>query len=659
MGRGWSSFRSFPPSRGVCAALVLTAALSATPSHADWSDDPATSLFVPGTWTRTWIHPDGFGGAILSGTTPGSLRDGPSFRVQRVTAEGTLAWGAGVELLHAIGPGSSPLLLTVPDGTGGAFFLMKLFFGGVPPGYAFWVQHVDASGVKRFGILGKVLTSHGQPMEPIAAVPDGEGGGVLIWREYPSFGVPNSLHAQRFDSTGVERWPDGTMLGVDFIEPGAAVPDGTGGVILCAGRYENFDGDLGVVAFRIDGNGIARWPLAGVPIVMRPGYQDAFRIVPDGGTGAVITWRDARNDPPGESRGDIYAQRVDSSGVVRWAADGVPVTALPAGEESAPAAAPEGSGGVYVAWQERASRADADTSGFDIYAQHLDSLGAPGWGAGGRAVASLAGDQVEPAIASDLAGGAIVTWSDGRLDSAGPDVFAQRLDEAGEHQWTPEGAPASSGPGAQSAPELIPRAPGEAIVMLRSAGPWPGLYLQRVPLSNEVPVLASLVSVAAEPWRVRLRWQVSGAAAVTVERRIESATWSAIGSALADGGGFAAFEDRSIVPGGRYGYRLALGADAAGETWVDVPRAALAFQGTSNPMGGQLRVSCTLPSHGPVRVELLDLAGRSLRERSWPALEPGAHVLDLGETRVLAPGLYFLRLAHDGRSALARISVVR
>jgi hypothetical protein len=60
-----------------------------------------------------------------------------------------------------------------------------------------------------------------------------------------------------------------------------------------------------------------------------------------------------------------------------------------------------------------------------------------------------------------------------------------------------------------------------------------------------------------------------------------------------------------------------------------------------------------------VRLELLDLAGRSLRERSWPALEAGAHVLDLGGTRSLAPGIYFLRLAHDGRSALTRVSVVR
>src|SRR5574342_572928 len=44
-------------------------------------------------------------------------------------------------------------------------------------------------------------------------------------------------------------------------------------------------------------------------------------IVSDGAGGAIITWRDSRSG--GSS--DIYAQRINASGIVQWTADGVAI----------------------------------------------------------------------------------------------------------------------------------------------------------------------------------------------------------------------------------------------------------------------------------------------------------------------------------------------
>src|SRR5262249_6204586 len=56
----------------------------------------------------------------------------------------------------------------------------------------------------------------------------------------------------------------------------------------------------------------------------------------------------------------------------------------------------------------------------DLYVQHLDATGAlaPGWPAGGVRVCGAAGNQLEPHLAPEGAGGGIVTWRDERSGRA-------------------------------------------------------------------------------------------------------------------------------------------------------------------------------------------------------------------------------------------------
>lgn len=63
----------------------------------------------------------------------------------------------------------------------------------------------------------------------------------------------------------------------------------------------------------------AMWTDGGIPVCIYAGSQSNPAIISDGTGGAIITWKDSR------SGNDIYAQRIDGSGAVLWASDGIPV----------------------------------------------------------------------------------------------------------------------------------------------------------------------------------------------------------------------------------------------------------------------------------------------------------------------------------------------
>jgi len=175
-----------------------------------------------------------------------------------------------------------------------------------------------------------------------------------------------------------------------------------------------------------------------------------------------------------------------------------------------------------------------------------------------------------------------------------------------------------------------------------------------------VPVEVSLVFVEAEPGLARIRWLTSAGTRWNVARSESGAPWTPMGGIEADGGGHAIFEDRTVIAGVRYGYRLeSQRGEAFGEAWVDVPRAfAFALLGAvPNPARDGLRISFTLAEAGAVRIELLDISGRRVRARDLGNLGAGSHVERL-ERGGLAPGTYFVRLRQSGRIAARPIVLI-
>ena len=95
-----------------------------------------------------------------------------------------------------------------------------------------------------------------------------------------------------------------------------------------------------------------------------------------------------------------------------------------AGDQQVPTIASDGAGGAIVTWY------DYRSGSADIYAQRVIAAGVPQWTANGVALCTAAGVQQSPTIVSDGAGGAIVTWQDLRGGTT-YDIYAQRVNAAG------------------------------------------------------------------------------------------------------------------------------------------------------------------------------------------------------------------------------------
>jgi hypothetical protein len=257
---------------------------------------------------------------------------------------------------------------------------------------------------------------------------------------------------------------DGVQLfisGTAYPKNLAMVSDGLGGVILTWDHESN--GTRDIFAQRIDDAGNVLWTSGGVVICNAVLTQEDPTIVSDGAGGAIIAWSDYRLSG-GAFPDDIYAQRVNASGVVQWAGNGVQVCDA-IGSKQFPQVVTDGAGGAIVAW------VDFRLVGFfgtDIYAQRINSAGGLQWPTAGMVVCFHLEDQSinDESVVSDGAGGAIIAWTDFRF---GPDadLYAQRIDGAGAKQWSPifgsEGIALTLSPESEMLPRAISNGAGGAI----------------------------------------------------------------------------------------------------------------------------------------------------------------------------------------------------
>lgn len=182
----------------------------------------------------------------------------------------------------------------------------------------------------------------------------------------------------------------------------------------------------------------------------------------------------------GSANLDVYAQRLDGSGQALWGAGGVPVCAAPGNQGSPVLLA--AAGGAIVLWQ------DERNGNQDIYAQRLDAAGNSMWSADGVALCTAAGDQTGVAAAPDAGLGAVAAWTDARAGSASSDIYAQRVDAAGTVQWQADGIPVCGASEAQFGPSIAALGTDGSCVIAwedrRTDAGNSDLYAQRITLSG-------------------------------------------------------------------------------------------------------------------------------------------------------------------------------
>ncbi len=336
----------------------------------------------------------------------------------------------------------------VSDGSGGAIITWMDFRDG---NFDIYAQRVNGAGVVQWTADGVAIsTTAGEQSFP-QLISDGSGGAVITWQDTRSGTF--DIYAQRVNGAGAVQWTaDGVAISTapDDQNNPQLIPDGSGGTIITWWDHRN--GTWDIYAQRVNGSGVVQWTADGVAISTAAGDQENPQLISDNSGGAIITWQDYRNI----TNADVYAQRVNSAGAVQWTADGVAIsTAI--NDQYVAQLISDNSGGAIIAWHDYRNGSDAD-----IYVQRVNSAGAAQWTADGVAISALAGEQIIPHLAVDGSGGAIITWMDHR--SGTWDIYAQRVNSAGTVQWTTDGIAISTAAGEQIYPQLISDNSGGAII---------------------------------------------------------------------------------------------------------------------------------------------------------------------------------------------------
>ena len=472
----------------VAAAACACALAFARPAHATW---PAANVNLA---VNTSAGAQNYGATVSDGHG-GMFVTWADYRfvvsdiyVQHVNSDGTLGWNpTGLITCAASGRQDQPVLCS--DAAGGVIVAWRDFRTSIDGDI--WAQHIDASGASLWGFNGiKICTASGaQSVPSIVLDPntlfDGVRGAFIAWQDERNGA---RIYAQHVLPNGVTLWADdgipvSSNLAAQF-EPRLA-DDGVTGILVAWSQQNAVDYDVWVQ--HLDATGTGYWGTAGVRACGAAGDQFGARALIDGAGGAWVGWQDDRG-----SALAIYTQHFTPAGVPVQPTDGAPVC-VTAKDQSAPAFAVDGGGGLFVTW------IDSRTSS-DVYAQHLDFWGAPVWSTSAISVSSGSGTHIFPSAAADGTGGVIIAWEDNR--NGATDIYGQRLDAAGNAAWAVGGAGISTAASNQYEASVVSNGDGTAVVLwsdLRNG--TVDLYAQRVPLDGTLAAqqVSRLLSSSPNP----------------------------------------------------------------------------------------------------------------------------------------------------------------
>ncbi|UCF05882.1 MAG: choice-of-anchor D domain-containing protein [bacterium] len=332
-----------------------------------------------------------------------------------------------------------------PDGAGGSIIAWVDERNGNEDIYA---QRMNSSGDTLWMADGVAICTASGDQRGFDIISDGAGGAIITWGDARS--GTGDIYAQRIDASGSVQWTtDGVAVCTAVQNQGnpKIVTDGAGGAIITWGDLRSDSGDI--YAQRVNASGVAQWAADGVEVctvVQIQGYQE---IVVDGAGGAIITWQDYRSG----SSYQIYAERLDASGSSQWYVDGVLICSNRYG--TSPEIATDGAGGAIIAFME---------GNDEISAQRVRADGTQAWGfSQGVTIRVTAGSVDGIGIVADGAGGAIIAWQDNR---SGADIYAQRVEgTSGTPYWTVNGIAVCSATGTQNQPRITSDGGDGAIVV--------------------------------------------------------------------------------------------------------------------------------------------------------------------------------------------------
>ncbi|UCD19688.1 MAG: T9SS type A sorting domain-containing protein [candidate division WOR-3 bacterium] len=591
------------------------------------------------------VASDGYGGAVITWEDERLGAANSDIYSQRITLIGDTLWREdGEAVCVAAGNQRSPQI--IPDGPGGALIAWEDQRAGNSDIYG---QKIDQNGLSQWMADGVALsTAAGAQIAPRIA-PDGSGGAIVVWEDRRAGGNNRDIYAQRVGAAGNALW---TANGVAICANASAqqypeiVSDGLGGAIITWQDRRNGGNNRDIYAQRIDSSGSVLWTVDGVGICMAAGQQTLPKIVSDGSGGAIITWLDGGTA--------IYAQRVDTAGAVQWAVDGVAVCPASSFQEE-PAMISDGAGGAVLVWP------DTRSGNYDIYAQRINASGVRQWGDGGVGIAVSANDEYSPQQATDGAGGAVIAYELHGPTYDDYDIYVQHVDSGGNLMWVPGGVGICTAAMHQSNPQMVSDDAGGALIAwYDERNGDPDIYAARIDaLGMHVASVLQNYYAYVDESSITIQWVLSGIREGTqfyISRAegADSVFEELLAPEISMEYSFFTFIDEGCEPGHAYRYRVEMqnqeGRSVLFETdQLSVPLIAVTLeQNHPNPFNPSTTIKYYLKERAHVILDIYDVSGKRIvclvdREET-----NGSHVVEWNgrdeRGNLVSTGVYFYRL---------------
>jgi hypothetical protein len=575
----------------------------------------------------------------------------PDIFAQKVNSSGVAQWQSnGINVSNALKLQLNPA--AVSDGSGGVIVIWEDYRDGAT-GPNIYAQRISSNGTALWTSSGvPICDTTGAQMRAVL-IGDGQGGAMIAWEDYRSGSA--DIYAQRISASGVVQWQH-NGIPLIAVTGGRYVPviaaDGSGGAMIAF--LENRVGtEVDIYAQRVTAAGVRQWGNGGLAVCTATGVQTQIAAYSTG-SNMLLAWQDYRGNSA-----DIYANILTPSGLA-WQGNGTAVCTEP-GTQEAPRPVPDGRGGMIVAWTDYRNNSPGN-----IYARRVNSAGAVQWLSGGVPLCTRSETQMDVDIIPIAAGGAIVSWMDYR-DPAG-DIYAQAVDSSGAPKWQANGSPVCTDISRQHQQCIVPDHSGGGYVAWTDyRSRFGDIYVQRInQYGTALPVELLSFGAAQHSEGALLRWRTASETNVhgfDIQRK-QAGGWMSVGflpAASPDGA-----EYRHIVAGVYEGmFRLRIvdydGSESfsPGVVLHAVAPTSLALLSLSPfPASNVLTVEFEVAASGPVDIIIRDLAGRKLLSVNEGVVAAGRSMRILN-TAALSSGVYLVELHSQGAVASAKLSIQR
>ncbi|MBS7787990.1 T9SS type A sorting domain-containing protein [Flavobacterium sp. CYK-55] len=340
-----------------------------------------------------------------------------------------------------------------------------------------FMQKIDLNGNLVWSSAGIQISNSMDDDRDIELIKNTNNEYIITWNNLGNY----KNYVQKVNSNGSIMWTSGgNVLSNSIFQGGARiVDDNQGGIIATWIDYRNLS-NFNLYAQRMNSNGLIIWDINDVLIRNVTTNPENVVLSADQDSGAFITWVDNRNG----NDFNIYAQRINQNGLVQWAENGIPVCSS-IGDVYAVQSVVDSQNNLLVLWEDERNGTEGD-----VYLQKINPQGNIQWPVDGIGVATGSSGQLIPRIVHSMQNGFLVAWEDDRAGNG--DIYIQRVNSDGSFAWQNNGIALSTATSNQASISLVSNNIGGGIAFFSTTTNSVNIFAQNICANGQLGLNCAL-----------------------------------------------------------------------------------------------------------------------------------------------------------------------